>query len=136
MKYLRNSNVDPVLQHEGTVKSYFMYGQQEIREATEGSFLEFVNEFTVEPGEYVHPHFHNSHEFYYVLSGRGIMRVGGEVFKVHPGDLIHTPPNVPPSLAAGTSGIRSLAFSCGFQKPGETHTDTEFDNWPLAIEES
>ncbi len=135
IKYLLNANVDPVIQHEGSVKSYFMYAQQELRKETEGSFLEFINEFTVEPGEVVHPHFHNSHEFYYVLTGRGTMRVGDEVFKVSPGDLIHTPPNIPHSLAAGKSGVRSLAFSWGFQEPGEAHTDTDFENWPPPVEE-
>jgi quercetin dioxygenase-like cupin family protein len=130
MKYLLNADVPAVVQHEGTVRSYFMYGQQELRKETEGSFLEFINEFTVDPEKYVEPHFHNSHEFYYVLSGRGTMRVGTEVFPVSPGDLVHTPPNVPHSLYGGRSGVRCLAFSAGFQKPGETHTDTTFDNWP------
>jgi hypothetical protein len=37
----------------------------------------------------VEPRLHNSHEFYYKLTRRGIMRVGEEVFAVGPGDLIH-----------------------------------------------
>lgn len=134
MKYLLNAEVPAVVQHGGTVRSYFMYEQQELREETIGSFLEFINEFTVAPGAMVEPHFHNSHEFYYVLTGRGIMRVGDEVFPVAPGDLIHTPPNVPHSLFGGYTGVRSLAFAAGFQEPGEDHTAVEFDNWPPTLE--
>lgn len=130
MKHLLNSDVPAVVQHEGTVRSYFMYGQQELRDETEGSFLEFVNEFTVDAESHIHPHYHNSHEFYYVLSGRGTMRVGDDVFPVSPGDLVHTPPNVPHSLTAGYSSVRCLAFSLGFMERGESHTDTTFDNWP------
>ncbi|WP_054686058.1 cupin domain-containing protein [Microbacterium sp. No. 7] len=130
MKVLLNADVPAVVQHGGTVRSYFMYEQQELRDETMGSFLEFVNEFTVAPGAFVEPHFHNSHEFYYVLTGRGVMRVGDEVFPVAPGDLVHTPPNVPHSLFGGYTGVRSLAFAVGFQEPGEDHTAVEFDNWP------
>lgn len=133
MKIRHTAEVPAVVQHGGTVRSYFMYEQQELREETIGSFLEFINEFTVAPGAFVEPHFHNSHEFYYVLTGRGVMRVGDEEFTVAPGDLIHTPPNTPHSLFGGHTGVRSLAFAVGFQQPGEDHTAVEFENWPPVL---
>ncbi len=134
-QYVYNADVEPLVQHAGTVRSYFMFGPQQMREQTLGSFLEFINEFTVDAHAIVEPHFHNSHEFYYMLTGRGIMRVGEEVFTVGPGDLIHTPPNVPHSLFGGRSGTRALAFSAGFQQPGEDYTTTTFDNWPPRAED-
>jgi quercetin dioxygenase-like cupin family protein len=130
VRYITTSDVPPVLEHDDTVSSFFMFPFESLREATEGSFLQFVNEFVVEPNRAIEPHFHNSHEFYYVLSGQATMRVGDEVSEVHPGQLIHTPPNVPHSIYAHRSGVRCLAFAVSFQAPGEMHTPVEFDNWP------
>lgn len=132
MRYISTSDVPPVLEHDDTVSSYFMFPFESMREATQGSHLQFINEFTVDPLHAIEPHFHNSHEFYYVLSGQGTMRVGEEVSEVHPGQLIHTPPNVPHSIYAHQSGVRCLAFAVSFQAVGEMHTPVTFDNWPPA----
>ena len=70
--------VAPVVEHNGTVPVWWMVSSQEMKEATEGGFLELVNEFVVEGGSYVFPHSHPTHEFYYVLRGRGIMTIEGE----------------------------------------------------------
>jgi quercetin dioxygenase-like cupin family protein len=131
MRYLSTSDVQPVLEHDDTVSSFFMYPMESLREATQGSHLQFVNEFTVDAGRAIEPHYHNSHEFYYVLSGQATMRIGDEVAEVHPGHLIHTPPNVPHSIFAHRSGVRCLAFAVSFIPEGEpTHTPVEFDDWP------
>lgn len=136
MRYISTSDVSPVLEHDDTVSSYFMVPMETMREATQGTHLQFINEFTVDPGCAIEPHFHNSHEYYYVLSGQGTMRVGEEVSEVHPGQLIHTPPNVPHSIYAHRSGVRCLAFAVSFMGPDEpTHTPVEFDNWPPQREE-
>src|ERR1017187_4936561 len=66
-------NVAPVVEHNGTVPVWWMVNSREMKEATEGGFLELVNEFEVEGGGYGDPHSHPTHEFYYVLRGRGIM---------------------------------------------------------------
>jgi len=39
------------------------------------------------------PHRHNHHEFFYILHGRGVMKVEDEEGDVYPGDLIYIPPN-------------------------------------------
>jgi quercetin dioxygenase-like cupin family protein len=136
MRYVSNSDVPAVLEHDHTVSSYFMVPMETMREATEGSHLQFINEFTVEPGAAIEPHLHDSHEYYYVLSGQGTMRIGDHVQEVHPGHLIHTPPNVPHSIFAHRSGVRCLAFAVSFISKGEpTHTPVHFDNWPPALSE-
>ena len=68
----------PVVEHNGTVPVWYLFEPQEMRQATEGGFLELVNEFEVAGGGYVYPHSHPTHEFYYVTSGRGVMTVGDE----------------------------------------------------------
>ncbi|MFC9363699.1 cupin domain-containing protein [Rhodococcus sp. NPDC057014] len=134
MKHVLTADVPAVLEHDDTVASHFMIPFGQLRQQTEGSYLQFVNEFLVEPGKFIEPHYHDSHEFYYVLSGRGTMRVGDDVAQVSPGDLIHTPPNVPHSIYAHRSGVRCLAFAVAFTPEGApTHTATTFDNWPPAI---
>lgn len=134
MQYIRTSDVPAVLEHDNTVSSYFMFPFDSLRAETEGSHLQFINEFSVDPGCAIEPHFHNTHEFYYVLSGQGTMRVGDEVSEVHPGQLVHTPPNVPHSIYAHRSGVRCLAFAVSFIKEGEpTHTAVHFDNWPPTV---
>lgn len=133
MKHVLNADVDPVLEHDDTVASYFMYPFDSLRQDTEGSHLQFINEFAVEAGKFIEPHYHNTHEFYYVLAGRGTMRVGDDVYEVVPSDLIHTPPNVPHSIYAHRSGVRCLAFAVSFIREGEvTHVPVHFENWPPA----
>jgi quercetin dioxygenase-like cupin family protein len=134
MQHILTADVPAVLEHDGTVASHFMIPFGELREATEGGYLQFINEFMVDAGKFIEPHYHDSHEFYYVLSGRGTMRVGEDVYEVSPGDLVHTPPNVPHSIFAHHSGVRCMAFAVAFIPAGApTHTPVTFDNWPPAL---
>lgn len=129
-KLITTSDVPAIKEHNDTVTTNFMFDFEELRDVTEGSFLQFVNEFAVAPLEFIEPHFHNSHEFYYVLSGEGTMRIGDFVTQIHPGQLVYTPPNTPHSLYAHNGGIRCLAFAASFQARGEQHTPVKFENWP------
>src|ERR1043166_9509483 len=95
---IRNAKVEPVIEHGGTCRSYFLVGKETMRDATEGSYLEFVCEFEIAAGSRLEPHYHDSHEFYYVLSGRGMMTIAEESRPVQPGDLIHIPRTVGPSI--------------------------------------
>jgi len=122
---VRRAEGTPVPEHNGTVLTRFMFEKEELRDATIGSYLEFVDVFELAAGISLEPHYHNSHEFYYVLDGAATMQIGSEKQVVGPGDLIHIPPNAPHSIAAdGSRGLRSLAFACSFQQPGETFTVT------------
>jgi quercetin dioxygenase-like cupin family protein len=128
--HVLSSDVEPISEHNGTVTSYFMYMKEELREITAGSYVEFINEFELAADVSIQPHFHNTHEFYYVIKGSGTMRVDDSTRVVTPGDLVHIPPNAPHSILAGPDGVRCFAFAASFQQPGETYTVTEFDNWP------
>jgi quercetin dioxygenase-like cupin family protein len=98
--------------HE-TVDVWWMVRPEELRNVTEGGYLEYVTEFEVGAGDVVEPHRHASVEFYYVLRGRGRMVVGDDERVVHPGDLIHIPSNVTHSLvpASETDSIRCFSFA-------------------------
>ena len=61
----------PIVEHNGTVPVWWMVSSREMKDTTEGGFFELVNEFEVAGGGYVEPHSHPTHEFYYVMSGRG-----------------------------------------------------------------
>jgi quercetin dioxygenase-like cupin family protein len=129
MLRILNTDIDPVSEHDGTVTSWFMYPKETLRSATEGSYLEFVNEFQLEPGVSIQPHLHNSHEFYYVLRGGGTMRVGDEQRDMLPGDMVHIAPHETHSLRAGADGVRCFAFAVSFMAPGESYSVAELDNW-------
>jgi quercetin dioxygenase-like cupin family protein len=108
-------DVAPVIEHNGTVPVWWLIPPQEMREITDGGFLELVSEFEVAGGGLVDPHSHPTHEFYYVTSGRGLMTVGDEEREIAQGDLVYTPPNVVHSLrpVSDHAPIHAVAFAIG-----------------------
>ena len=70
--------VAPVVEHNGTVPVWWLVKPREMKEITDGGFLELVSEFEVQGGGEVDPHSHPTHEFYYVTSGKGLMVIDGE----------------------------------------------------------
>jgi len=125
-----STDIEPISEHDGTVTSYFMYMKEQLRDQTMGSYLEFINEFELAPGVSIEPHFHDSHEFYYVIKGDGLMAVGTDTSWVTVGDLVHIEPNLPHSILAGPEGVRCFCFAVSFQPPGVTYTVTTIPNWP------
>jgi len=99
---------------------WWMVQSQEMREITDGGFLELVNEFEVAGGGYVNPHSHPTHEFYYVLRGRGIMTIGDEDRDIAQGDLVYIPPDVVHSLRPVTdhAPIHCFCFAIGVKGAG------------------
>ena len=75
----------PVVEHNGTVPVWWMIESREFKDITDGGYLELVNEFEVPGGGLVDPHSHPTHEFYYVMNGRGIMTIDGEDRDDRPG---------------------------------------------------
>jgi len=71
-----------------------------MRGRTAGGSLELVNEFEIIGGGAVDPHTHPTHEFYYVLYGKGKMIIGQEIQEISQGDLVYIPPNEVHSLEA------------------------------------
>ena len=68
----------PIVEHNGTTPVWWLVPPQEFRDATAGGFLELVSEWEVAGGGAVEAHAHPTHEFYYILSGRGIMKIAEE----------------------------------------------------------
>jgi mannose-6-phosphate isomerase-like protein (cupin superfamily) len=71
-------------------------------------------------GGLVDPHSHPTHEFYYIISGRGIMKIGDEEREVAQGDLVRIPPDAVHSIWPLTphAGLRGLAFAIGIEGTG------------------
>lgn len=113
-------NVAPVVEHNGTVPVWWMVNPQELKGETEGGYLELVSEFEVAGGGMVDAHSHPTHEFYYVLSGRGIMTISGEERQIAQGDLVHIPPNAVHSLApvSENASIHCFCFAIGTNDAG------------------
>ena len=101
--------------HHGSTPVWWLVEPRAMKEQTAGGYLELVAEFAVNAGSAVEPHSHNTHEYYYMLSGRGIMVIEGEEREVVSGDFIYIPPNKEHSLrtASNTAGIRALVFAVG-----------------------
>jgi quercetin dioxygenase-like cupin family protein len=129
MLRILDTDIEPISEHHGTVTSWFMYPKESLRAETEGSYLEFVNEFQLDPGVSIEPHRHNSHEFYYVLRGGGTMRVGDEQRDMVPGQMVHIAPGEVHSLRAGTDGVRCFAFAVSFMAPGESYSVADLAGW-------
>ena len=113
-------DVKPTIEHNGTVPVWWLVEPREMFEATKGGHLELVSEFEVEGGGLVDPHSHPTHEFYYIISGRGVMKIGDEERDVQQGDLIYTPPTVTHSIwpKSEHASIRALAFAVGTPESG------------------
>ncbi|MFI7544690.1 cupin domain-containing protein [Actinoplanes sp. NPDC049599] len=103
-----------------TVNVWWMVRPEEMRSITEGGYLEYVTEFEVAGGDMVEAHHHPSHEFYYVLRGRGTMVVGDDSRVVHPGDLISIPSNVTHSLTPLSEHDSIRCFTFAISDPGES----------------
>ena len=84
--------------HQGTTPVWYLWEPRELKDATAGGYIELVGEFVVEAGGHVAPHSHRTHEFYYMIGGRGIMTIAEEEREVVPGDTIYIPPDVVHSI--------------------------------------
>ena len=114
-------DVAPVVEHNGTVPVWWLVNPREMFEITKGGYLELANEFEVAGGSAVFPHTHPTHEFYYVLSGRGTMTVGDEASEIRQGDLVYIPPDMVHSLKpiSDTAPIHCFCFAVGVKDAGE-----------------
>ncbi|HEX5094536.1 MAG TPA: cupin domain-containing protein [Acidimicrobiia bacterium] len=118
--------VEPVVEHNGTVPVWWLVSPREMFEITKGGYLELANEFEVAGGSYVFPHEHPTHEFYYVTSGRGIMTIADESREISQGDLVYIPPDTVHSLKpiSDTAPIHCFCFAVGVKDaPAINYTD-------------
>ncbi len=106
------ATVEPEVEHNGTVPVWWLIRPQEMQALTEGGYLELANEFEVAVGGEVFPHSHPTHEFYFVMTGEGIMTIDGEEQPVKPSDLVHIPPDKVHSLRpTGDEAIHCFCFA-------------------------
>lgn len=74
------------------------------------------------PGASTTPHYHpRTEEIYYILAGRGLMRLGEETRAVGPGDAIAIPPRAAHQITNTGSDILTFLCCCA---PGYEHEDT------------
>ena len=92
---------------------WWLVHPREMKDLTDGGYLELVNEFEVAVGGEVFPHTHPTHEFYFVMSGRGVMTVADEERDVAPGDLVYIPPDTMHSLRPTGDGADPLLLLRG-----------------------
>ena len=119
-------NNAPVVEHNGTVPVWWMVPSREMKDLTDGGFLELVNEFEVAGGGHVEPHSHPTHEFYYVLSGRGVMEIEGDVTEIGQGDLVYIPPDKVHTLkpVSDHASIHCFCFAIGVAGAGPINYTT------------
>ena len=110
---------EPEVEHNGTVPVWYLVHPRELKDITDGGFVELINEFEVAAGGAVFPHTHPTHEWYFVMSGRGVMTVGDEDRYVAPGDLVYIPPDEVHSLSpVGGGAIHCFCFAVGVKGAG------------------
>ncbi len=108
------TEVEVLPEHNGTVPVWYLVKPREMKDLTDGGYLELVNEFEVAAGGAVFPHEHPTHEFYFVMNGRGVMTIADEDREVGPGDLVYIPPDTVHSLApTGGGSIHCFCFAVG-----------------------
>jgi mannose-6-phosphate isomerase-like protein (cupin superfamily) len=74
------------------------------------------------PGAGTTPHHHvKTEEIYYVLAGRGLMRVGEESREIGPGDAVAIPPGTLHQISNIGKGVLKFLCCCA---PGYEHEDT------------
>jgi quercetin dioxygenase-like cupin family protein len=107
----------PITLHE-TVTVHSLIPKYEKHDETRDTYLEFFDVFEVAPGHKIEPHFHNTHEWYFVLQGPLVVQIEDQARRLIPGDLIYIPPNARHTAwTDGEERVRAIAFACSYQKP-------------------
>ncbi|MFL6451334.1 MAG: cupin domain-containing protein [Bryobacteraceae bacterium] len=74
-----------------TVRVWSFIPKFSIYEETKGTYLEAVEEFTLAPGVRAEPHYHDTHEFFYILEGSAVIQIEKEARICRAGDFIRIP---------------------------------------------
>lgn len=85
----------------------------DLLDKNEAETIDHVEEFMVEKELELHESRIPAEEFYYILSGYGVVTVGDEEMEVGPGDLVHIPAGARHGLRVkGSYPVRALAWKC------------------------
>lgn len=117
MDVVNRNDVTPfVTKDTSTIREILSYRNSAIQRQS-------LAEATVPPGASTQPHYHReAEEIYYILAGRGRMRIGSEEADVKVGDGIAIPPGSVHSIS--NTGAEDLVFLCCCV-PAYEHSDTE-----------
>jgi quercetin dioxygenase-like cupin family protein len=129
MDVRRIEDVAPVLEHNDTTSVWWLIKPREMYDATVGGYLELICEWEIAGGGEVFPHRHPTHEFYYVTSGRGLMRIGDEEQIISPGDLVYIPPDALHSVrtVSENAPLHAVSFAVGVPGTGAVDYTTHDD---------
>jgi mannose-6-phosphate isomerase-like protein (cupin superfamily) len=112
--------LETVPDHSATASAWYIVERNEMREATTGTYLEYITEAEIDAGTKLERHYHNNYEFFYVLSGSGTMEIEGEEQPVTEGSLITIGPNQEHSVWSTVTDapIRLLCIGLNLSKDG------------------
>jgi quercetin dioxygenase-like cupin family protein len=129
MDVRRIEDVAPVLEHNDTTSVWWLIKPREMYDATVGGHLELICEWEITGGGEVFPHRHPTHEFYYVTSGRGLMRSEDEEQIISPGDLVYIPPDALHSVrtVSENAPLHAVSFAVGVPGAGAVDYTTHDD---------
>ena len=110
---------DDVHQHLVKVADYVTRGDFESHTAVTGSRLQYIGAYEYAPGGWISEHIHSKAEqWYFILSGRAVMRVGDEEQIAGPGTVVFVPHNTVHSYeVVGEEPLRIRNMATWF--PGE-----------------
>jgi mannose-6-phosphate isomerase-like protein (cupin superfamily) len=104
VKNLHETNEERV--HGGTVSAWNLFREEDFQ-----SNVLWFNDNLVQPGVAIEPHKHEDiEEVYYILNGKGRMKIGVNEKDVVPGDAIYIPIQKEHSLS--NTGLFPLRFIC------------------------
>jgi mannose-6-phosphate isomerase-like protein (cupin superfamily) len=104
VKNLHETNEERV--HSGTVSAWNLFREEDFQ-----SNVLWFNDNLVQPGVTIEPHKHEDiEEVYYILHGKGRVKVGVNEKDVGPGDAIYIPIQKEHSL--NNTGLFPLRFIC------------------------
>ena len=111
-------------QHLVKVADYVTLKGSESLTATTTSELQYIGAYEYAPSGRISPHIHaNAEQWYFILSGRGIMSVGDEEREAGHGTVVFVPRNTVHSYkAVGDEPLRILNGATWF--PGEPSVTT------------
>ncbi len=101
----RNSEIDSIQGNEGTkIKQYF-----HPRNTLNGINYS-IAQFTLESEKKSKLHKISSSEIYYILEGKGVLKINNEAYKVEKDDSVYVPPNSKQCIE--NTGTDDLRFLC------------------------
>jgi quercetin dioxygenase-like cupin family protein len=108
--------VAPVTMHRA-VTVWELFPRFSLHDQTQGTYLEEIEEWTIAPNTRGEPHFHDTHEFYFILDGAATIQIEQDARRVGSGDLVYVPRNAVHTVKTSAEGVRAFSFAVSYQEP-------------------